>query len=152
MTRIPAPSDLTQQIATLAAQKARENLRGRGWKSSGALQPYSGDGEVGISSTVNHLLIQNRGFSPFVMWWVKNRTIPLACKFGDGPHIRSGNTVGTPGYVNIPHRGRVWREQRWKHPGLKPKRFMESAITSAIKDSKPQIRRAIMASLRGEQQ
>lgn len=151
MTRIPVPPDLSQKIATLAAQKARENLRGRGWKSSGALRPYSDTGQVGISSTVNYLLIQNKGFSPFVMWWVKNRTIPLACKMGDGPHIRSGNTVGTPGYVNIPHKGRVWREQRWKHPGLKPKRFMESAITSAIRDSKTDIRKAVMASLRGEQ-
>jgi hypothetical protein len=151
MTRVPIPADLAQQIADLAAQKSRENLRGRGWKSSGALQPYADSGQVGISSTVNYLLIQNRGFSPFVMWWVKNRTLPLACKQGDGPHFRNGSKVGTPGYVDIPHRGKVWRDVRWRHPGLKPKRFMEQAITAAIRESKPQIRKAVMDSLRGGQ-
>jgi hypothetical protein len=151
VTRIPAPVDLTQLIANKASQKAREDLRGRGWKSSGALQPYADTGAVGISSTVNYLLIQNRGFSPFVMWWVKNRTLPLACKQGDGPHFRNGSGVGTPGWVDIPHKGKVWRQQRWRHPGLKPKKFMETAITRAIKDSRPEIRKSVMQSLRGDQ-
>lgn len=149
MTRVPLPSDITINIAKLAAQNARQDLRGRGWKSSGALQPYSNEGAVGISSTVNYLLIQNRGFSPFVMWWVKNRTLPLACKQGDGPHFRNGKGVGTPGYVDIPHKGKVWRSVRWKHPGLKPKRFLEQAITTAIRDSRADIKKAVMGSLRG---
>lgn len=80
MARIPAPADLTQKIADRATQNARQDLRGRGWKSSGALQPYADEGAVGISSTVNYLLIQNKGFSPFVMWWVKNRAQPLDAK------------------------------------------------------------------------
>lgn len=149
MTRVPAPIELTQKISDRATRNARENLRGRGWKSSGALKPYADEGVVGISSTVNYLLIQNRGFSPFVMWWVKNRTLPLACKQGDGPHFRNGAKVGTPGWVDIPHRGRVWRDQRWKHPGLKPKRFMEKSIYQALKDSRMDIQRAAMNSLRG---
>ena len=151
MTRVPLPSDITINIAKLATQNARENLRGRGWKSSGALQPYGDTGQVGISSTVNYLLRQNNGFEPFVMWWVKNRTVPLACKQGDGPHVRFGNpdSVGTAGYVDIPHKGKVWRSQRWKHPGLKPKRFLEQAISTAIRDSRADIKRAVMDSLRG---
>ena len=152
MTRIGVPADLAQKIADLAAQNARQDLRGRGWKSSGALQPYGNEGQVGISSTVNYLLIQNSGFVTFVMWWVKNRTVPLACKQGDGPHVRFGNpeSVGTPGWVDIPHKGKVWRQQRWKHPGLKPKRFMEKAIRQAIKDSKMDVQKAVMNSLRGD--
>ena len=149
MTLVPAPVALTQQIADQATRNARENLRGRGWKSSGALKPYADDGAVGISSTVNYLLIQNKGFSPFVMWWVKNRTLPLGCKMGDGPHFRNGKNVGTPGYVDIPHKGRVFRQQRWRHPGLQPKRFMEKAITQAVKDSRMDIQRAAMNTLRG---
>ena len=87
------------------------------------------------------------------MWWVKNRTVPLACKQGDGPHFRFGNpdSVGKPGYVDIPHRGKVFRQQRWRHPGLQPKRFMERAITRAIKDSRMEIRKTVMSSLKGEQ-
>ena len=151
MTRIGAPADLAQKIADRATQNARQDLRGRGWKSSGALQPYSDEGQVGISSTLNYLLKQNSGFKPFVMWWVKNRTVPLSCAQGDGPHVRFGNpeSVGQPGWVDIPHKGRVFRQQRWRHPGLKPKRFMEKAISRAIKDSKMDVQEAVMNSLRG---
>ena len=150
MTLVPAPADLTQRMADLATQNARQNLRGRGWKSSGALQPYGDTGQVGISSTVNYLLIQNRGFDPFVMWWVKNRTLPLACNQGDGPHFRKGSHVGEPGWVDIPHRGRVWRDQRWRYPGLAPKRFFEDSISRAIRDSRPEIRQYIIGAMRGD--
>jgi hypothetical protein len=51
--------------------------------------------------------------------------------------------------VDIPHRGKVFRPQRWRHPGLKPKRFMETAITRAVKDSRMDIREAVMNSLKG---
>lgn len=151
MTRIPAPADLTATIANKAMQNARTNLVKRGWKSASALEPYSDAGQVGISSTVNYLLIQNNGFAPFVMWWVKNRVVPLGCPQGDGPHVRFGNpnSVGTPGYVNIPHKGRVFRPIRWRHPGLQPKRFMETAIKQAIKDSRADIRKSVMMTLRG---
>jgi hypothetical protein len=151
VTRVPAPGEVTQIIARKAVQNARRDITKRGWKSASALQPFSGTGQVGISSTVNYLLIQNKGFSPFVMWWVKNRTLPLGCKMGDGPHFRNGKNVGTPGYVDIPHRGKVWRPVRWKHPGLPRKAFFEKAITAAIKDSKSETRKAVMAALRGDQ-
>ncbi len=150
MTRVPLPAEVTASIAKLATQNARQDLRGRGWKSSGALQPYSDTGQVGITSTLNYLLRQNEGFDEFIMWWVKNRTLPLACKQGDGPHFRNGKNVGTAGYVDIPHKGKVWRSVRWKHPGLKPKRFMEQAISNAIRDSRADIKKSVIASLRGD--
>lgn len=150
MARVGLPADISDQIARKATQLAREDLRGRGWKSSGALQPYSTVGRVGISSTLQYLLKQNSGFGPFVMWWVKNRTVPLSCSVGDGPHFRNGKNVGTAGYVNIPHKGRVFRPIRWRHPGLKPKRFMEKAISNAIKDSRQDIRKSVMSGLKGE--
>ena len=152
MTRVPLPLVVCETIAQKAARNARQDLAKRNWKSASALRPYSQDGKVGITSTVNYLLIQNRGFDPFVMWWVKNRVVPLGCPQGDGPHIRFGNpdSVGTAGYVDIPHKGKVWRSKRWQHPGLKPKRFMETAISRAVKDSRADIKKAVMASLRGE--
>lgn len=151
MTRVPLPAAVNRTIASRAVVNARSDLFRRGWKSASALHPVHEDGQVGISSTVNHLLIQNRGFAPFVMWWVKNRTIPMACAQGDGPHFRFGNpeSVGTPGWVDVPHRGKVYRQQRWRHPGLKPKRFMESSIRAAIRDSRREIREAVMDSLKG---
>lgn len=158
MTRVPAPITLAETIAQKAAKNARQDLVKRNWKSASALRPYSQTGRVGITSTVNYLLIQNRGFPEFTMWWVKNRVVPLGCPQGDGPHIRFGNpnAVGQPGWVDIPHKpgpgpgGKTWRAKRWHHPGLKPKRFMEKAISQAIKDSRTEIRQSVMKSLRGE--
>lgn len=152
MTRVPAPLSLTDLIARKATQNVRQDLARRNWKSASALVPYSQPGKVGITSTVNYLLIQNKGFGPFVMWWVKNRTVPMGCPQGDGPHFRFGkpDAVGTPGYVDIPHKGRTFRPVRWRHPGLKPKRFMETAVIKAIKDSRAETRRSVMMVLRGE--
>lgn len=130
-------------IAQSAVAKARKDIQGRGWRSSGSLQPVSNNGTVGIQSTVKYLMYQNKGFEPFLMTWVRDRVVPLGCKQGDGPHFAKGKGVGEPGFVNIPHRGRVWRNQKWRHPGLKPKRFMESAITAAIKENKDFIRREV---------
>lgn len=149
MTRIPAPEGIAAKIAERAVRAAREDVRSRGWKSSAAMQPYSGAGEVGITVTVKHLMFQDVGISPFIMWWVEGRKVPLSCKQGDGPHVRTGRDVGKPGYVNIPHQGRVWRNQKWRHPGIKPQRFMEKAISTAIRDSRNDIRSAIMDILKG---
>ena len=151
MARVPLPVATAEAIARKAVTNARNDLFRRGWKSASAMHPYSAPGRVGISSTVNHLLIQNRGFEPFVMWWVRNRTVPLGCAQGDGPHFRFGNpkAVGEPGWVDVPHKGKVWRQQRWRHPGLKPKRFMESSIKAAVRDSRREIREAVMDSLKG---
>jgi len=151
MARVPLPVAVSEMIARKAVANARNDLFRRGWKSASAMHPYSRPGRIGINSTVKYLLIQNEGFKPFVMWWVKNRTVPLGCAQGDGPHFRFGNpaSVGTAGYVDIPHKGKVWRQQRWRHPGLKPKRFMEGAISQAIRDSKREIRDTVMSSLKG---
>lgn len=151
MARVPLPAETCRLIARKSVVSARNDLFRRGWKSASSLQPLYDDGEVGISTTLTYLLRQNSGFEPFIMWWVKNRTLPLACAQGDGPHFRNGAGVGTPGWVDIPHKGKVYRQVRWKHPGLKPKRFMESSIQRAVKDSREDIRRTVMKSLRGEQ-
>ncbi|QZE10462.1 hypothetical protein SEA_SCOOBYDOOBYDOO_116 [Mycobacterium phage ScoobyDoobyDoo] len=144
MTRVALPAQTCQVITQFAVQKAREDVIGRGWRSSGALQPFSDQGQVGIRSTVKHLLYQNNGVKSFLMTWVEGRTIPMACKQGDGPHFVRGREVGRPGYVNIPHRGKVWRDQKWRYPGLKPKRFIESSIAAAIKENKDFIRTSII--------
>lgn len=151
MTRVAAPAAIGKIIAERAVKSARQDIKGRGWRSSGALQPTYADGQVGIRSTMKHLLYQNKGINSFLMYWVEGRSIPLACKQGDGPHIRKGREVGKPGWVDIPHKGRVFRQQKWRHPGLKPKRFLERALSQAIRDSRNDIRATVMASLKGEQ-
>lgn len=149
--RLAAPIEMNRVIARRAVQKARENIRTRGWASSGALQPFAEKGQVGITSTMKHLIYQNRGFAPFVMWWVEGRMVPITDKqTGQTRRIR-GREPGKPGFVQIPGRGKVWRDQKWKHPGLKPKRFLEQSIQQAIKESRRDIQDAAMTILRGEQ-
>jgi hypothetical protein len=147
--RIPLPASTAKRIADRAVQNARQNVASRGWKSANGLSPLSSEGRVGIQTSVRYLMYQESGIKPFVMFWVAGKTVPLGCKQGDGPHIRKGVAPGTPGWVNIPHKGRVWRDQRWRHPGLQPKNFMHDAIKSAIADERSNIRADIMAALHG---
>lgn len=151
--RIPLPESICERLSMKAVQYAREDVVSRGWSNQamGALNPYPGKGLVGIKTSAKYLMRQEQGIRPFLMTWVEGRTIPMGCKQGDGPHIRRGikGVVGTPGYVDIPHRGRVWRDQRWRHPGLKPKNFMRDAIDRAIKEEKDSIQKELMEALKG---
>lgn len=151
MTKVPAPANICMMISTRAAQLATEKMKGYGWsnKSLTALSPFPDEGQVGIKTSVRYLMRQEQGVKPFLMWWVQDRTLPMSCAQGDGPHFRRGSHVGEPGYVDIPHKGRVWREQRWKFPGLQPKNFMKDSIKQAIQDMRPQVQEQVMRSLRG---
>ncbi len=150
MVHIPLPADLCQKVADKAVAHARQDMQGRGWKSARGLTPMSHEGMVGIKTTAKYVMFQERGTKPFLMKWVEGRTIPMGCSQGDGPHFRRGANVGTPGYVNIPHRGRVWRNQRWHHPGIKANRFMQTALTKAIGEIRIDLKQEIMRALRGE--
>ena len=154
MARIPVPAALATKICNDAVRYTRENMQSYGWsdRSIQAIQPYPGEGLVGVKTTLRHLMYQERGIRPFLMTWVNGRTLPLGCKMGDGPHFRRGGHVGEPGYVDIPHKGRVWRAQRWRHPGLQPKSFMQQGIEKAIQDNQAVIKawaRSIVGGGRG---
>jgi hypothetical protein len=149
MTRIALPVELSGPICDRAAQICREDILGRGWRTSGAIQPFPAEGQVGLRTTVKYLMYQNEGIRPFIMWWVEGKVVPLGCKQGDGPHIRTGKGAGQPGYVDIPHKGKTWRDQKWRHPGIKPQRFMQSAIQKAVKENKGEIKAYLMKVISG---
>jgi hypothetical protein len=142
MARSPIPNHLALKISNEAVANARNAMGGFGWsaKSMQALQPLAEDGKVGIRTSQKYLMHQERGIKPFLMTWVNDRTLPMGCKRGDGPHFRRGGHVGEPGYVNIPHVGQVWRTERWKHPGLQPKNFMRDGLNQAIEANRPVIK------------
>jgi hypothetical protein len=152
MVHIPLPEDLARKVSDKAVQIARQDMTGKGWKSARTLVPRASTGSVGITTSVRYLLYQESGTQPFLMKWVEGRTLPMGCKQGDGPHFRHAarGVVGTPGYVDIPHQGRVWRPQRWRHPGLKPTNIMHNAIRQAIKESRSDIQADIRRAIRGE--
>lgn len=151
MALVPAPHAVCSLISTRAAQLATERVKGYGWssKSISAISAYPGDGLVGIKTSVKYLMYQERGVKPFLMWWVQDRVLPMSCGGGDGPHFRRGSKVGEPGFVDIPHQGRVWRDQKWRYPGLEPKNFMKDSIRQAIKDMRPQVQNQVMLALKG---
>lgn len=152
MTRVPAPASLCAQVSQRAAQLAQQTVKGYGWsnKAISAIVPLPGDGKVGLRTTEKYLMHQDRGISPFLMTWVQGRTVPMGCKRGDGPHFRRGSHVGEPGWVNIPHVGRVYRQQRWRHPGLKPKNFLENSLQQALYDLQPTARQQLIDMLAGK--
>jgi hypothetical protein len=149
--QIPIPAALAAKISADAVKNAREAMKGFGWseKSLQALQPKPGEGAVGIQTTQKYLIFQEKGTEAFLMHWVAGRTLPLGCAQGDGPHFRRGGHVGEPGYVTIPHRGKVWRDQRWRHPGLKPRNFMRDGLNKAIQDNQPAVQAWANSLLKG---
>ena len=152
MSKVPAPANICLRISTRAAQICAEKFKGAGWseKSIQAITPLAQEGRAGIRTTQKYIMHQEKGIRPFLMTWVQDRTLPMACKQGDGPHFRRGSHVGEPGFVDIPHVGRVWREQRWRHPGLQPKNFMRDSLHQAIQEFRPEIRKQMMDSILGK--
>jgi hypothetical protein len=149
MTLVPASQEICQQVSDRAAQLAKENIASLGWsnRSIQAMVAYAQDGKIGIKSTLKYLIHQDRGIRPFVMWWAEGRTIPMGGP--DGVHFVKAVGVGTPGYVTLPGGVRKWRDQRWKHPGLDPKNFMENALKQAVQDSRPGIQQMMMSAITG---
>jgi len=139
--KVPIPQQLALKISNDAVTYARQQMKGYGWSDRAlqAIQPLPGEGVVGIKTTLKYLMYQEKGTKPFLMWWVNGRTIPMGCKQGDGPHFVRGSHVGEPGYVNIPHVGQVWRDQRWKNPGVQGKGFMKAGVQQAIQANGPMI-------------
>lgn len=151
MAKIPVPNHLALRISNDAVANARSAMGGFGWsaKSMQALQPMAEDGKVGIRTSQKYLMHQERGIKPFLMTWVNGRTLPMGCKSGDGPHFRRGGHVGEPGYVSVPHVGQVWRDQKWRHPGIVGKNFMKSGLEKAISDNQPVVKQWLRGLLGG---
>jgi hypothetical protein len=153
MVNVPLPQELSQPISEKAAQYAREDIRSMGWsnKSIDAVSAYPGEGIVGLQLSEKYLVPQSKGFDPFLMHWVEGRVVPLNDKKSGKTYYRFGRGVGQPGYVTLPGGVKKWRDQKWRHPGLPPKNFLEKAITRAISENKPVIRQHILAMLKGDE-
>lgn len=151
MTQIPIPLVVSQRISDLAARRAREGLQRRSWsrESQDSLVAAPAEGQVGIRTTRKHLMYQNKGIQPFLMTALEGKTVPIKGK------LFRVKGVGLPGMgyqdrKRNPVKGPVWREQRWRHPGIRPERFLENAISQAILESKPNLQQEVMRVLRGE--
>lgn len=128
-------------MSEIAVQRAREYGDRRGWKSTRYLAPVVAKGTVGIKLTREnfYLRFQNDGTPARVMYELEGKFIPM--KTGG----RRARGVGKPGWVTLPGGARVFRQQKWKHPGIKPTHFLEEAIEFAIKKSKKNTQDWLMA-------
>ena len=149
--RVPIPMAVSKELSELATRRAREGTLRRGWspRSQAALVPYPREGYIGIRTTLKHLTYQNRGIQPFLMTALEGKTVPIKGRFY---HVKG---VGLPGmgYQDRKYekyKGPIWREQRWRHPGIRPERFMENALSQAILESKHRMRSMVIMALLGE--
>jgi hypothetical protein len=137
--RFRLPRSQAQKISEIAVQRAREYGDRRGWKGTRYLEPLVQKGTVGIKVTRHYLMYQNDGTKPRVMYELEGKTIPM--KSG----MRKAKGVGQPGWVTLPGGVRVFRQQKWKHPGIKPTHFLEEAIQFAMKKKKQDTKNWLMA-------
>lgn len=151
--RVPVPRELAGEIASDATRLAKEYSQRQGWSPTSiqSFMPVFEEGLIGIRTPIKHLHYQNVGTKPFVMWWAEGRVIPLP----SGPILAT--RVGEPGWGyqdrkdkrRFPHTGRIWREQRWRHPGIQKTNFMERSLRHAIRNAKPTLQQRTMEILAG---
>lgn len=146
--QVDASTFVTYPIARDATQRARAWALKAGWspRTSASLEPAARTGAAGIRTSLRHVFYQNQGTAPRLMKELEGKVIPL--KGPDGAtRMVFVKDVGNPGWVTLPGGVKVWREQKWRHPGIKPSRFMQGALTESIEAAKPLLRREVRAML-----
>lgn len=126
-------------MSETAVQRAREYGERRGWKGTRYLEPIVASGTVGIKVTRSYLMYQNYGTRPYLMTSLEGKFVPM--KTGG----RFAKGVGQPGWVTLPGGVKKFRQQKWRHPGIKPTYFLEEAIQYAIKKGKQDTQQWLMA-------
>lgn len=167
MALVPMPESIIRPIAYRATALSQTRVQGYGWRSSGALHPVSAEGTIGVRTTAQYLIFQSRGTRPRVMWELEGKVIPMPGP--GGIQFRYAKGVGQPGWVSLPggvqprsygfyatRRGpdgglQVYRQQKWRHPGLRPRRFLEDSIDQAIREARPNIQTHLMRVLTGDE-
>ena len=132
--KLSIPRQVTSPVSQRAAQIARENAVARGWKSSAALLPIAGAGYVGIKTEKKYHMYQEQGTKPFLMRSLEGKTVPI--NGPDGLHFVKVVGVGRPGWVTLPGGVKKWRDQKWRHPGIKPTNLMRDAVAQAVRENR----------------
>lgn len=164
MKRVPLPRAICEYIADNALSECRAYAFQRGWKSANKLYPYWDKGEAGVKTSEHYLIFQEKGIRPFLMSSLEGKVVPIKDNTGQ-VHYTPVSRVGEPGYVTIPgdpdkpksplfesraaRPGILYREQRWKHPGIEGTHFMRRAVENAVADSKPVTKKFLVRLLKG---
>ena len=148
--RVKVPPELCRRVSTRAVQIAQREMTRREWSDQTvkSLDIVDGDGVVGIHSSVKHVFYQERGIRSFLMTALEGKRVPI------GDRILTVKDVGKPGFVHIPRPGGgpdivKWRNQKWKHPGIKPQNILKNSISQAILEERPSVEREILRRIEG---
>lgn len=150
MVVVKVPAELCRRVSQKALNYAQEEMSRRGWSSNTARRLYTteGDGVVGIASPDKHIFYQEHGINAFLMHALEGKKVPI------GDRILTVRDVGKPGFVHIPRPGGgpdivKWRNQKWRHPGIKPQNILKNSLSRSILEEKPGINREIQRRLEG---
>lgn len=96
----------------------------KGWDMS-SIQSYVEGDEIKVSfGRKRHLLFLDKGTKPFLMYALQGKVIPINDSF------RYVTDVGLPGNTHFVQNGikfTRWRDQKWRHPGIRPQHFVRDA-------------------------
>lgn len=127
------PRALCRQIAWLAVFYAKQYMLTRNWQGGDMLRPVWRSNTVGIQipPALFYLNFQNEGTRPFIPWSLEGKTIPIPAG-----QFRKAVGVGSPGWIRDWRPGmywhEIWREEKWKNPGIKATWFIDRAIGQAL--------------------
>lgn len=133
---VRAPGYVTHPISERAVEIARRLAPKDTGKGARSLEAIFHPGEVGIRvpEEAYYMMIQNRGFKPFIMWSLEGKTIPMRGASGQISFVRAKD-VGKRQITSRDEKGRIVSSKiRWRHPGLAPKNFLERGVDQAIRE------------------
>lgn len=148
--RVKVPPELGRRVSNRALHHAQTEMTRRDWSANTirSLRIVDGDGVVGIATPVKHVFFQEKGINPFLMYALEGKRVPI------GDRVITVKDVGRPGFVSIPRPGGgpdrvVWRNQKWRHPGIKPQNILKDSLSRAILEEKPGVDREILRRIEG---
>lgn len=150
MVRVKVPAELCRRVSNRALQHAQTEMTRRDWSHNTirSLRIIDGDGVVGITSPEKHVFFQEKGINPFLMHALEGKKVPI------GDRVLTVRDVGRPGFVKIPREGggpdrTVWRNQKWRHPGIKPQNILKDSLSRAILEERAGVNQEILRRLEG---
>jgi len=131
--KVLLPDKYCQEISERAVQIARTLAPRKTGAGAASLRPTRESGRVGIEvpDDFYYMMIQNKGMKPFNMTSLEGKVIPM--KGPDGStQFRTVKGAGRRKITTRNAKGQIINSKiAWRHPGLKPKNFLERGIYQA---------------------
>jgi hypothetical protein len=135
---IPVPKDITYNIASRALSIAQQRAPKKTGKGAAALVATSDEGTIGIQvpEDVVYMYYQEVGTKPHIQYELIGKTIPI--RLPNGQVIFRKATAENVGKRKITSRNEkgqiVTSKISWRHPGLKPLRYIQTGLEQAVSE------------------